>query len=655
MSTYAAQPVEGPVMELPIDIRTALLGMWGRRHIFFAFVLLAVLAGLSGGWLLGKKTYQAETLLLFQTDAGAVETGDVGPVSLETHMNMVKIPINLEEVRDRLELPVAVQTLGAGTEVQIQRSTSLLSIRTRWESAAGAAAIANTLRDVFIERHLTLLYQGERNALGPMLEDAQKRKALIELQMSRLGDFEKSTRKRVGDEQKVPPELEGLGDINIRVERLRDAIYDDQRHRANVADLTRAEIEYEKARKLFEQSLLSQLELDKARTSYERHKALTVDTDQIDAWRTELERLQSVAMPDSNVATSPSAAVLQDMLLKDFYIRLELIELEEKVRVLARRDADAVAILDAIRHRKLPRGSDLAERSRFRIVSPAKVPVFPQSSTRRLFAIGIFALLTLAGLGLVAGLEVLDTRVKSPADAEIKLKLPVLGAVSRAELLGKDRLLNLSGSDTFRAIARRVRLTDSTEGGSLLVTSSESQEDRVEILLHLAAALGRQGERVLIVDTNLTHDAPTESKIPASVTERLLGERACSSGLSEFLDGSARELANVTINTVLPGVDILPKSRGRLEADVFAGSRMKDLLEQASKRYTLTIVDGPALSEGAASELLLTWCSSIIFVEASRSVPSGKIRSGVARVESHRRSVAGVILTQMEDPFRTIV
>lgn len=653
MSTHVAQPDDDPGVELPIDIRTALVGMWERRREFFAFVLLAVFAGFSGGWLLGKKTYQAETLLLFQEDAGAVEKENVGPVSLETHLNMVKIPINLEEVRNRLKLPVAVQTLGAATEAQIQRSTSLLSIRAHWESAEEAAAIANTLRNVFIERHLTLLYQGERDALAPMLEQARKRKVLIEVQMSRLGDLEQSARERMTSDQKVSPELEGLGDINIRVERLRDAIYDDQTHRANVADLAMADLEYEKARKLFEQGLLSQLELDKARTAYERHNALAVDTEQIEAWRSELERLQSVAMPASTAATSPSTAVVQDMLLKDFHIRLELIELEEKVRALTRRDEAAVDILEAIRSRTPLRGVDPAELSRFRIVSPAQVPVFPQASSRRLFAIGIFALLSITGLGLVVGRELLDTRVKSPADARVKLKLPVLGAVSRAELLGEDRLL--TGSDTLCGIARQVRLAVPRDGGALLVTSYESEEDRVEVLLHLAATLGRQGERVLIVDTDLTLDASSHPQATESVTGRLFGEPSCSRGLTEFLDGSAPELESVTLDTILPGVDVLPKSRRLLEADAFAGSRMKQLLEQASKRYTLTIVDGPALSEGSASELLLTWCASIIFVAASFSVPSAKIRSGVARIESHQRSVAGVILTRMEDPYRAIV
>jgi hypothetical protein len=66
-------------------------------------------------------------------------------------LNTVKIPKNLESVRASLKLKVPLNTIGEAVRVGVQKETELMNVHTTWGDAEIAAALTNTLVDVFIE------------------------------------------------------------------------------------------------------------------------------------------------------------------------------------------------------------------------------------------------------------------------------------------------------------------------------------------------------------------------------------------------------------------------------------------------------------------------------------------------------------------------
>ncbi|RMG46938.1 MAG: hypothetical protein D6723_16675 [Acidobacteria bacterium] len=381
--------------ELPFDIRTFLLGLLRRWPIVVISTILFAALGVAGALLFGSRTYKAETVLLYKPSSVAgVENDLYVPPPLPTQLHLVKLQSNLEEVRRRLKLPATLKALGAACDVVVERKTNLMIIRVEWDSPDMAAAIANTLRDVFLENQRRLRrtevgkdlrdlekrleairqqlkkadaalkefttthnvvdleqetqwYLDELTSIELLLEQAQVEKKTIEKQMKNLDRIIEDLKRRVAKEQAQSAQLEALSDVNLRIQRLRELIQEDKQYRARLAELTQKELELERAKKLLAEGLISEVEFGKIKADYERQKALTIDTDQIKQWKAEMERLDRVVVPNQNGLT-PSGEILQDMMRKAFDLQLQHVAVADKVEHLNEARARIKARLDAL-------------------------------------------------------------------------------------------------------------------------------------------------------------------------------------------------------------------------------------------------------------------------------------------------------------------
>ena len=182
------KPPEAPAEEgLPFHPLTTLRSLWRRRGVVVIFGMLGLVIGLAASFSLGEKRYTSETLILFRPSLTAAD--DTGS-SLETILNLVKVPTNLEQVRRTLDDDTPVPALAASFEVAALKNTDLVAIRATADTAARAAARANALRDAFLTNQARLAEsKGDRQSdlVARQLDEVKSALALADQKRIDIG------------------------------------------------------------------------------------------------------------------------------------------------------------------------------------------------------------------------------------------------------------------------------------------------------------------------------------------------------------------------------------------------------------------------------------------------------------------------------------
>lgn len=105
---------------------------------------LALVVGVLVGNRSIKSTYSARAALLWEKPNG-------NPQELVTSVDSVKLSTNLEEVRKRLKLKMGIEKLRDNVKLMFDRDSLLVVVGATFNSAEGAAALANTTVEVFLE------------------------------------------------------------------------------------------------------------------------------------------------------------------------------------------------------------------------------------------------------------------------------------------------------------------------------------------------------------------------------------------------------------------------------------------------------------------------------------------------------------------------
>lgn len=267
--------------------------------------------------------------------------------------------------------------------------------------------------------------------------------------------------------------------------------------------------------------------------------------------------------------------------------------------------------------------------SRVTIFQPAQPPkrlTFPQLVM--MLPLGVFLTVGLTG-GIVLLRELLDQRVKSPADVGLIPRTRVLGLIphaaedpaapQRIETVFRDQPRGVL-AESFRQV--RSSLAKHMQQGefkSLLVLSGMPGSGATTVAVNLALAFAAAEQRVLLVDANLRR--PNIHKV--------LG-RAESPGLADVLGGSCT-LADAVQSTDTEGLSVL--TAGSPSARIYerlASSAMSELLAGAGQSYDIVVIDvAPAMVAGDALSLATRCDASLLVVRAL-----GEKRGMVARLRN---------------------
>lgn len=375
------EQVDTGKQQLPFDPRTLLTSLFRKWWILALGPAIGAVLAVIAASTLGVREYVSETSLLFTAKEGDMVGGVYRVPSLRTQINLVKLPENIKEVREKLGWSTSLQSLGSAIAVAAQNETSMLIIRATSDNAERAATLANTARDVFLENSVILRTEEANRSIGKteerlavvsgelleadkaledfnnvnkvvdldkeaqwfleqftaidtLYEQSKIERSTVELQLADLDRIMENLKKQVEQEQSESGEMEGLGAAKTRADRLREKIYADESRRMNQAKLTEMEISLQRAKQGVAEGLMSQAELDKAQAIRDAQQAITVDTGQVRDWKDELDRLDKAIVPVQGKTDTATAPILREMLSKSFELQLQKSSLEDKVRQL---------------------------------------------------------------------------------------------------------------------------------------------------------------------------------------------------------------------------------------------------------------------------------------------------------------------------------
>ncbi len=711
------QTSSGP--KLPFDPITVLVGFVRRWKLLVTILVVSAILGAIAAMTLGSQTFEAETIVLYMTPEKINAPNSRIP-PLSTQVQMVKINSNLDAVRDKLKLDISLKALREAFQVRIEKKTSLVYISAQSKSALMAANLANTLRDVFITSQLDL-HRGETerelrevetsfsaaenefknvdekiqnfitdnkiidlpkdiqihvdqiSAMETQLTNSHNELETIEGQKQNLKDRIETLKEKIAQERADSPATKGLGDINIRIEKLRRAIYDDKQVRKRKVELTRDEQAYERAKELLEKGLIAQQDFEKKKAEYEASEVQAVDTEEIKEWRRQLKSLEEQVIPKEENFKSPSQEMLQNLQLKLLDMELQEVSLKKRVffmndqivrlklrletltnlqrqyntlsKEFSAKEAQKIGLEQQIS--RLRKEFDSHE-SGYVVVSNAPVPLQSIKSNKKIFFAAILILGTMIGYVAVLASELMDTTIKSGAELQAKFSRPVVGVIP--DIKDSSELWP-SGADfplieMFRMIALNVRRETAKKPLVIMVTSAERWEGKTFVTVNLGACLGRQDERVLLMDAEI-RSPQSEIDLRHIISEK---DKPLA-GLGEWLSFEALTPEEIIWPTELPGVECIPRVEAAVTPDLLGSSRMKELVEALSGQFSYILIDAPTVSSFVDAELLAQWCDAVIFVVRSRMCPSSTLKKSIERMKNTGTPIAGFILNKVDQLY----
>ena len=357
-------------------------------------------------------------------------------------------------------------------------------------------------------------------------------------------------------------------------------------------------------------------------------------------------RLQSVGNSiKRSVQIEYEAAAEKERALTDRVLELRSAALDEQdsgvqYNVLKRVADTNRALYDTLLERfNQLNASAGASSNNITLVDGADLPQFPYKPN----VLTNMVLALLSGLILAGAFVFLrdhfDDAIRSPDDVERKLGLPMLGLIPDVDnLLEEAGDASSSLSESYHALV--TNLMYSTTSGlprTLLVTSAGEAEGKTTTAYAVAQDLARLGRSVLLVDADLRrptlHHRLQDSTRPG-LTEVLAGQAI----LDDVIVGSGQP--NLSFVTALP----IPPEPSLL----LAGDHLPRVIEEAKRRFDVTIVDSPPMLGLSDTATLASQIDGIILMVDASEFQRGAVKSALRRLRLVNADVLGVVLSKFD-------
>jgi capsular exopolysaccharide synthesis family protein len=243
----------------------------------------------------------------------------------------------------------------------------------------------------------------------------------------------------------------------------------------------------------------------------------------------------------------------------------------------------------------------------------------------------------IVGVGLAFFIEYLDTSVKTIDDVERALQSPVLGVIPQ----NVGYLIN-EGAESPHAEAYRVLRTnllfsrkDETLN-TLAVVSAGAGEGKSTTIFNLATTFAQNGQRVIIVDSDLRR--PSLHKI-LRVANNI--------GLTNYLL-KQNTLEEVIQTTPVPTLDFM--ASGKLPSSsmgILSSSAMRDLIRDLKTRYDFVFFDSPPIMGVSDASILASEMDMIIQVIQYRRYPQPMNIRAKQLIEKVGGNLMGIVLNNI--------
>jgi len=285
-----------------------------------------------------------------------------------------------------------------------------------------------------------------------------------------------------------------------------------------------------------------------------------------------------------------------------------------------------------------------------RIIYPASVPEKPAKPRKALNLLLSLVVGSFMALGLVFGLEYVDTSIKNPEDVKKWLDIPNLAMIPHLETQEAQDKGQIPGlvvhhggnplaAEAYRAL--RTSIVFSAAGKApevILVTSSLPGEGKSLTSINLAAAMAKAGKDVLLIDADMRR--PSLHKLFQVEQEP---------GLSNYLVGEVNDIPCVP--TIVPNLFLL--SCGKIPpnpSELLGSARMEELLAKAQERFAQIIIDSPPIISVTDATILSTKSEAVLLVIRAEEVPRKAAKKAKDQLLGVNSNLLGSVLNDI--PFQ---
>jgi capsular exopolysaccharide synthesis family protein len=271
------------------------------------------------------------------------------------------------------------------------------------------------------------------------------------------------------------------------------------------------------------------------------------------------------------------------------------------------------------------------------ITNPAEEAIKPWRPNIPLnIALGVIVGL-LAGIGLAFFIEYLDTSVKTIDDIERALASPVLGVIPQNVGSLLDEGVESPHAEAYRVLRTNVLFTrKDPKRNAITVVSGGQGEGKSTTVFNLATVFAQNGQRVLLVDSDLRRP---------SLHKRL--KVSNSTGLTSYLLKQLK-LEEVIQHTPLPGLDFLPS--GRLPSSslgILNSQQMRDFIREAKAAYDFVFFDSPPIMGVSDASIIVSEVDMSLLVIQYRKYPQAMTVRAKQMVDKVSGNLVGVVLNNI--------
>jgi succinoglycan biosynthesis transport protein ExoP len=573
---------------------------------------------------------------------------------------------------DKLPMQDALGYMAKSLNVTFKHGSNLVEITARSEDPKEARDIANAVVDSY--KKIRDSEQGERTSTGSetLLQQIDEQQKIVE--------DKKAYREKLRDELAKKHIVLDPSE-NYEASSLNNSISTELQQRER--DLLEAQQDAEKRRVLYESTKdLSDAAFVSTLEGMQRASSnLTVLENSVLTSESNMQNLLKEGFGADNVRVQAAQAELDDQRSQfatmiagarnGLKIEAEMAEssvklLQDKVDQLQAEnagaqskeivpfiDADhdyqkAQALLDTlnIRLREAQSTARLLE-SPVKIISPAELPDAPSSPNVNLnIALSAFAGL-FCGVVVAFLIEYLDTSVKTMADAEQLLGLPVLTVIPNkgGPMPLTQQTARLPHAEGYRILRAKLNLkVQNGLGPSVTMLSGGPGEGKSTTIYNLAIICAQAGQSVILVDCDLRR--PTIHDLLDVPNDR---------GVSNYLRNEGDPLDFIQ-ETSLPKLHVLTAGETPM-ADIgnLSGDKVRALLDELKQRYDLVLIDAPPVLGISDGSIIAREADYVILVIQHRRYPGEiSLRAKRAIEEVHGNCVGMVlnaVAVQSDDSY----
>lgn len=552
-----------------------------------------------------------------------------------------------------------VTALIEALSVDLVRISNVATISATAEDAELAAAVANTLADIYLREQLEQKFSATEQAAVWLNERVVALRDQVELSERAVEEF----RQGRGLTQTSDSTLieQQISEVNSQLIAARATTSEADARLRRARELMQSEGGIFSTPEVLAAPLIQNLRMQEANLVGEsaqmaqeygpRHPRMINIAAELRDVRANLA--EEVARIVASLENTLEVAQTRELALENSLEELKtestrLTSSQARLRVLEREAAANQALFDVFLARFMETGDQEELFSAdARIVSRAIVPTeqsWPNVTAATGVSLVLSGLLALAMVFLVE--QVFERGFRHSGQLETGLKVGSFGAVPMlAETEGPivDHVLKnpmSAFSESLRMLHTGLLSThaDDPDSISVLITSSIANEGKTFLAIALARLMARSGRKTLLIDADFRH---------GQIAKRL--ELDDKPGLAHLLTGQESDSGAAIRTDESSGLDVLTAGKSlNVRTDIVHAPVLTRLLDDLKTQYDLVVIDSPPALLVSDSLTLAKCADDTVYVVRWASTPRKVVAAGIKLLRDSRARPTGAVLTMAQ-------